>query len=279
MSNIFNVVKNYNLIDFGNDSEPEESDNANVLTVAAPDPIVVPTLPAAGQNRTMRLRISASSPIFPFDSGHHDAAEQYRIIRTKLLHDHRKPQLMVVSSATSGDGKTVTTVNLAASLALKQNSQILLIDTDLRRPRVAEILGLPITPGLAEVLAGTADLNEALVRTVEFPNLFVLPAGAGRTGAAELLDSTNWRILVTEIRARFTYALFDAPPIALVADYELIQLACDGTIVVVRPDHSNRSACLKALEIVPRDKLLGVVLNCFEPWWFCKAPAYSYYKY
>jgi receptor protein-tyrosine kinase len=279
MSNIFNVVKNYNLIDFGNDSEPEQSDNANVLTVAAPDPIVVPTLPAAGQNRTMRLRISASSPIFPFDSGHHDAAEQYRIIRTKLLQDHRKPQLMVVSSATSGDGKTVTTVNLAASLALKQNSQILLIDTDLRRPRVAEILGLPITPGLAEVLAGTVDLNEALVRTVEFPNLFVLPAGTGRTGAAELLDSTNWRILVTEIRARFTYALFDAPPIALVADYELIQLACDGTIIVVRPDHSNRSACLKALEIVPRDKLLGVVLNCFEPWLFCKAPAYSYYKY
>jgi receptor protein-tyrosine kinase len=277
MSKIFNVIKGYNLADFGESSKPGQAADTDVLTADAHD-MAAAGLPNTGRNRVVRLRIAATSPIFPFDTGQHDAAEQYRIVRTKLLHHPKKPRLLVISSAGSGDGKTVTTINLAASLAIKQSSEILLVDGDLRRPRVAELLGIPPSPGLAEVLEGTADLEAALVRTAELPNLFVLPAGAGRTGAAELLDSANWRPFIARIRARFSNVLFDAPPIALVADYELIQLACDGAIVVARPDHTNRAACLNALELVPRDKMLGVILNCIENWWLWKTDGYSYYQ-
>jgi capsular exopolysaccharide synthesis family protein len=278
MSKIFNVIKNYNLADFGEPGEPEQSDAGSVLTAAAIDTIPHPSSPVTRSDRYVRLRIPDSSPIFPFDAGQQEAAEQYRIIRTKLLHHPKQPRLLVVSSASSGDGKTVTTINLAASLALKQNSPVLLVDADLRRPRIANLLGISATPGLAEILSGSADLEAALVRTEEFPGLYVLPAGAARTGAAELLDSPNWKAFIERIRSRFSSVLFDAPPIALVADYELIQLACDGAIVVIRPNHSGRAACLKALEIVPRDKLLGVVLNCYENWWLWKADSYSYYR-
>src|SRR5437764_1176593 len=69
-------------------------------------------------SRTIRLRASALSPVFPFDEQQQHAAEQYRVIRTKILHDSKKPQVILVSSATSGDGKTVTAINIAASMAL-----------------------------------------------------------------------------------------------------------------------------------------------------------------
>src|SRR5689334_122887 len=275
MSKIFNVVRDSNLLDFDEACESEQVEVANVSTTTAAD--AVSLRPAAKFDHVVRLRVSDASPVFPFDAAHQKAAEQYRIVRTKLLHDPKKPALLVISSSGSGDGKTVTTINLAATFALKQNAQVLLVDGDLRRPRIADMLGIAETPGLAEVLAGTSDLDSALVQAAEFPNLFVLPAGIARGAAAELLESQNWRTFITQIRARFTTVLFDAPPIALVADYELIQLACDAAIVVVRPDHSSRTACLKALEIVPRDKLIGVLVNCFESWWLRKTNNYSYY--
>jgi capsular exopolysaccharide synthesis family protein len=227
--------------------------------------------------RVVRLRVSALSPVFPFDNGHPAAAEQYRIIRTKILHSSKRPHLIVVSSPSSGDGKTITSINIAGSLALKEDARVLLVDGDLRQRRVSDELGILRGPGLAEVLSGAADLNSAMVRAEQFPNLFILTAGYVQESAPELLDSQAWRLLLEEVRTRFENVIFDAPPVGTVADYDLLQLACDGIIIVARPDHSDRAACMKALEIVPREKLLGVVLNCVEDWWLWKTPAYGYY--
>lgn len=284
MSKIFDVVKKDNIIDFGDiyQSEPDSG--------GEPQPSPETALQAAAKlggtsfvpqaaNRVVRLCLSAFSPIFPFDRGDEIAAEQYRIIRTKILHSAKKPQLIVVSSACSGDGKTVTSINIAASFALKADSHVLLVDSDLRRPRVAEALDIPASPGLAEVLAGEADLETALIRPEQFPNLAILPAGAAGESAAELLDSERWRQFIQQSRTRFELVIFDAPPVAAVADYELIQLVCDAAVLVIRPDHSNRSACLKALEAIPPEKMLGVVLNCVEDWWLWKAPVYGYGYY
>ena len=151
-------------------------------------------------------------------------------------------------------------------------------DADLRRPQIADLLGIPATPGLSDILAGAATLESALIRTAELPDLYVLPAAIAHICAAELFESQNWQALISQIRAQFSMVLFDAPPIALVADYELIQLACDGAMVVVRPDHTKRQACTKALEIVPKEKLLGVVVNGFNDWWLWKTDSYAYYR-
>jgi protein-tyrosine kinase len=278
MSRIFDVVKKDNILGFDEICQADSSDVTLLLESAKES--VCPIRPASSRQhakRVVRLKASASSPIFPFDGEHHAAAEQYRIIRTKIWHGPKKPDVAMVSSSSSGDGKTVTSINIAASLALKEDSCVLLVDGDLRRARVADALGIPTTPGLSEVLSGAVPLESALVGAEQFPNLYILPAGNPGQSAAELLDSERWQILMQQIRARFSNVILDAPPIATVADYELLQLVCDGVIVVARPDHSDRGALFKALEVVPREKLLGIVLNCVEDWWLWKTPAYEYY--
>ncbi|HVO96536.1 MAG TPA: CpsD/CapB family tyrosine-protein kinase [Bryobacteraceae bacterium] len=224
------------------------------------------------------LRISALSPVFPFEDVHSRAAEQYRIVRTKIMHHPMQPRSIVVSSATSGDGKTVTAINLAAVLALKQDFQILLIDADLRRRDVSQVLGIPEKPGLANVLKGECGLDDTLLQLEQFPNLWILPAGVADRNPGELLASPRWRDVVMECKHRFNYMIVDATPMAAVADFDLIQVACDGVILVVRPDHTDRKTCMKALETMPKDKLIGSVLNCVEDWFLYKGQSYGYYK-
>jgi len=279
MSKIFDAVRKNRVIDFGEIS-PVDNDNESELEPTSEEPIraACPVAEFPRPNRVIRLRASALSPIFPSDKAGHPAAEQYRIIRTKLLHHPKKPKLVVVSSASSGDGKTTTSINIAGSLSLKSDFRVLLVDGDLRHPRVADELDLPITPGLSDVLSGTVELEAAIVRAEQFPNLFILPAGTPAVDAAELLDSPRWNEFLVKVRAQFAGVVFDAPPVATVTDYELLQIACDGVIFVARPDHSDRVACTRALKGIPEQKFLGVVLNCVEDWWLSKTPAYGYYR-
>lgn len=228
--------------------------------------------------REQSLRISALAPLLPFDTGQYLAAEQYQIIRTKISHHARKPQLVLISSATAGDGKTVTSINVAASFALKTDARVLLIDGDLRKPTVAKTLGIPANPGLSDVLSGRCEFESALVRARQVPNLYILTAGEGEERAADLLDSERWRALVAHVRGRFTSIVCDAPPIATVADYELLQLVADGVILVARPGHTDRAAFNKAIASIQQAKLLGVVLNCVQDWWLWKTPSYGYYR-
>lgn len=270
MSKIFELLQKNGAIEMEESSVPPPPELPPQVRAEA-DSILLPARP-------MSLRVSALAPIFPFSEGlHYAAAEQYRVIRTKILHNEKRPQLVLVSSACSGDGKTITSINVAASLTLKADASVLLIDADLRKPAIAELLGMPHSPGLADVLSGRARLEEAVVRAQEFPNLFILPAGDAAQNAAELLDSEQWRQLAAEIRKRFQNVIIDAPPAAAVADCDLLQKTCDGVIVVVRPDHTNRAACMKVLYSIPKEKFLGVVLNHVREWLFWKAPAYYHY--
>jgi protein-tyrosine kinase len=287
VSNIFGALRKGSTFDFDEVQSDDVSPAKELHAQPSPDNVHAMPLAAAPRTppvfyrsgaRSVDLRICALSPVLPFDNGHDLASEQYQIIRTKILHHATKPQLILVSSASSGDGKTVTSINLAAALALQSDACVLLLDGDLRRPSVADALGIDRAPGLGDVLAGRIDLECALVQTAQFPNLFVLPAGYGEERAADLLDSPSWRTLVTHLRGRFSNIICDAPPIATVADYELLQLVCDATIMVARPDHTDRAACKKALASIEQGKLLGVVLNCVEDWWLWKTPSYSYYR-
>jgi capsular exopolysaccharide synthesis family protein len=288
MSKIFEVLSKDNVLDFGEVSDgaadaqqsPEHADEAGKTSAENAEQVNVVTSPAPAKTleRTVSLQVSALTPVFPFlDEAQSAAAEQYRIIRTKLLHSARKPQLVVVSSPSSGDGKTITSINIAAALSLKENLSVLLVDADLRRPMVAELLGIPSAPGLAEVLSGRVSLGSAVVRAREFPNLCILPAGEGGHSATELLHSERWRLIIQQFRSQFDVVIMDATPIAVVADYELLQHVSDGVIVVVRPDHTERKACTSALQAVPKEKFIGIVLNCMKDWWLSKTYDYDYY--
>ena len=231
-----------------------------------------------GQVRTLALRIPAPSPLLPFEEGQWRPSEQYRILRTKIVQHAAQPRMIVISSPASGDGKSVSSINTAAALSLKAEAQVLLLDADFRKPSVHALLGLPDSPGLAEVLRGGRRLEEAVIRTREFPNLFVIPAGKPPDNPAELLDSPTWRALSTRLRELFRYVILDSPPVGAVADYDLIQAVCDGVILVVRPDHTNRQLCQRSLEAVPKAQLLGVLLNCVPEWSLARG-AGAYYSY
>jgi capsular exopolysaccharide synthesis family protein len=184
---------------------------------------------------------------------------------------------MAVSSAGAGDGKTISSINIAGVLSLRDNATMLLMDADFRRPSISRLLGLPAEPGLANVLSGACTLQDAIVRVEQFPNLYVLPAGASDANSAELLDTEQWKSLCATVRERFSFVVVDGPPIAGVADYELIQASCDGVIVVVRPDHTDRTLFNRAFDLIPEKKRLGVVLNCAQEWFLWKTHESYYY--
>lgn len=230
----------------------------------------------APEIRTLPIRRPEGSAVIPWGAANGPGGEQYRIIRTRIVQHPERPRIMAVSSAGARDGKTVSSINIAGALALRDNANVLLIDADFRRASVASKLGLPGSPGLANTLDGSCTLQEAIIRVEQFPNLYVLPAGSSNANPAELLDTDQWRCLCATVRERFTFIVVDSPPIAAVADYELIQESCDGVIMVVRPDHTDRTLFNKAFELISEVKRLGVVLNCAHEWFLWKTHE-SYY--
>ena len=236
---------------------------APAAVVSQAERVVAPRpQPLAPGIRVLPLQLGARSPLLPFDGAHWQAAEQYRVMRTKIIQHPAQPRNVVVSSAGPRDGKTVTAVNLAGVLALKTEANVLLIDADFRRSSVHQQLGIPPGPGLAGLLHGSQKLEDVLIQAEQFPHLYILPAGKPLANPSEMLSSSMWMSLRERFNGIFKYVVVDSPPIATVSDYDLIQSACDGVIFVIRPDHTNRKSCREALGAIPKEKLIGVVVNC-----------------
>ena len=249
---------------------------AGLIHEPAPPPQRAPDVES--RIRVLPMQLTESSPLLPYDGSSPCAGEQYRAVRTNLLQNPDAPRVLVVSSCGAGDGKTVSAVNTAGALAIKGETTVLLVDADLRHPSLAPALGLPPAPGLADVLDGDCHLEDAIVRTAQFPNLYVLAAGTARRNPAELLDSARWHQLCATVKNSFRFVLIDTPPIAAVTDYDLVQAVADGVIFVVRPNHSDRNLCLAALQKVSATgKLTGVLINCAENWFLYKR--YGRYPY
>jgi len=237
----------------------------------------VPLQAAGSAIRVTPIQLAESSPLLPYDGSSPRAGEQYRTVRTNLLQHPDSPRVLVVSSCGSGDGKTLSAVNTAGAFAIKGET-VLLMDADLRNPSLAPALGLPRDPGLADVLDGGCKLEDAIIRTAQFPDLYVLPAGKAHRNPAELLDSARWHQVCAVVKNSFRFVLIDTPPIAAVTDYDLVQAVADGVIFVVRPGHSDRNLCLAALQKVSAaGKLTGVLVNCAENWFLYKR--YGRYPY
>jgi capsular exopolysaccharide synthesis family protein len=192
-------------------------------------------------------------------------AEQYRSLRTRILHagERRKVQAVVVTSAEPGAGKTVTALNLAWLLAQTDGVRALLIDGDLRQPCCADYLALDAAAGLSEVLAGRATLDETLVR-LDPAGLYFLPGGTPRDNCAELLSGPRFSAVLAELRRTFNFILIDAPPLGIFSDASVLINRADGALVVVRANRTRYGALERVLEPLPRERLLGVVLNGAE---------------
>jgi capsular exopolysaccharide synthesis family protein len=191
--------------------------------------------------------------------------EQYRNLRTKVLQAGERTQMraIVVTSAGIAEGKTLTALNLAWLLAQTEGIRALVIDSDLRRPCATEYLGIEAKGGLSEVLGGELHLEEAIVR-LEPSGLHLLPGGRPRDDVAELLSGPSYARILSEVRRMFDYIIIDAPPLGIFTDANVLMSRADGGLLVVRAGKTRYSTLDKLLEQMPKERLLGVVLNRVE---------------
>ncbi len=238
-----------------------------VDTAAVPaGPVLAPPppAPAAEPLRARRVRNLQFDPALVVISDPDGrAAEQFRAIRTRILHaDHGTPiHALLVTSPSHGDGKSMTAANLALTMARAYDQRVCLVDADLRRPRVHQLLGLPAdAPGLSDVLAGHAALGDALVEAEEH-ELTVLPAGGCPPRPSELLATAAMRRTLDMLRARFDCVIVDAPAVLPLSDVGSLAPLVDAAVLVVRSEVTSKAAIRDAVATLDGAPLLGVILN------------------
>ncbi|MGY2083159.1 polysaccharide biosynthesis tyrosine autokinase [Blastococcus sp. SYSU DS0539] len=196
-------------------------------------------------------------------TGQSAVAEAFRTIGVNLQHvgPQEQPRVVVVAGAMPGDGASTVAVNLAVSLA-RSGSRVLLVDGDLRRPRVARGLGLPTGPGLTDVLAGAVELREATVPWGE-STLTVLDAGPLPAEPAEQLGSPAMRSLLAQTRDDYDQVIVDAPPLLSVVDGAVLSALADGCLVVARFGRTTQDQLAEAMAAISRVRadVLGLVVN------------------
>lgn len=190
-------------------------------------------------------------------------AESFRALRTNLqfVHLDSGPRVFVVTSSVPGEGKTTTTANLSIALA-ETGARVAVIDGDLRRPAIADYMGLEGAVGLTDVLIGRADLTDVLQKWGR-NELYVLPAGRIPPNPSELLGSSAMANLLAELGKTFNFVLVDAPPLLPVTDAAVLSKFTTGAIVIVAAGRTKRNelaAALRSFEHI-ESKVLGAVLT------------------
>ena len=192
------------------------------------------------------------------------AAERYQGLRLKIEQMRQKSDLRViaVTSPGAGDGKTVTSINLAGVLARDSNLRVLLIDADLRRSSVSAQLGLDAgSPGLADLIARSPKPLAALIKHPDVCGFDLLPAGASAMSVQALFRSDRFATILEEARGLYDYVILDTPPLAPVFDAAVLARAVDGVIVVVAADRTPRRLLAVALDLLDPSKVIGIVFN------------------
>jgi len=192
-------------------------------------------------------------------------AEQFRALRGRIdaMAAKRPIRSVAVTSAMPGEGKTTAAVNLAIVTALSLDRSVLLIDCDLRKPKVHQALGLRPQAGLAEVLSGDVGLDEALLK-VEGTSLEVLAVRGRPANPSELLASSRMRELVEQATKRYDRVILDTPAALGLPDAKIVADLCDGAVMVVRADFTSQEDAQTVLEILDRSRVLGLLLNGAE---------------
>lgn len=189
-------------------------------------------------------------------------AEQFRTLRSRLdsMAAQQPLRVIAVCSALPGDGKTTAAINLAIVTAMSVGRRILLVDCDLRKPKVHRSLGLRPTAGLGEVLLEEASLDEAITK-VEGTNLEVLPVRGMPGNPSELLASSQMRALIEELSRSYDRVILDTPATLGLPDAKTLSELCDGLVLVVRAGETPREDIQATLDVLDRRRILGVVLN------------------
>jgi capsular exopolysaccharide synthesis family protein len=187
--------------------------------------------------------------------------EQYRRLAARLLlaQVEKGTRLVMVTSAMPGEGKTLTSANLALTLSESYKRPVLLIDGDFRRPSIHEVFNLPNVSGLNDGLRVDSERKIPLLSYTE--HLTILTAGRPDADPMGVLSGEQMRRVLTEAARQFEFVIIDTPPVALLPDAHVLANLVDGVLLVIESGRSPLPALKKAVEAVGRDRVLGVVLN------------------
>jgi protein-tyrosine kinase len=247
------------------------------VAVAAPPTVPVPAADAAPEappatSRRIELDLAQmrSAGVVTPDQERSAIADQYRVIKRPLLRNAQALRaagnphgnLIMVTSAMPGEGKTFTAVNLALSIAAEIDHTVMLVDADVARPSVPRMLGFEPDLGLLDVLQGEAPLPDVLLRT-SIDKLVVLPSGRPRARANELLASESMRNLVDEMARRYPdrVIVFDSPPLLLTTESRVLATHMGQIVVVVQAERTPQATVQRALATIESHPLRTLVLN------------------
>jgi polysaccharide biosynthesis transport protein len=212
-------------------------------------------------------------------------AEAYRHLRTSLLLSSAgsPPKTILITSSQPSEGKTTTAINSAFMLS-QTGAEVLIIDCDLRRPRLHSNFNLSNTRGLTNYLSGELPLEDVLQMYDKAPNLKLLTSGPIPPNPAELLGSDKMRELLASLSERFAHIIVDSPPVISFTDASIISTFVDGVILVVHGGRSSRAVVRRARQHLADvgARIFGVVLNNVKvesPDYYYAAGYYSSYYY
>jgi capsular exopolysaccharide synthesis family protein len=206
-------------------------------------------------------------------------AEGIKTLRTNLMFmaPDNPPRLLLVTSPGPGEGKTMCSTNMAIALA-QSGLRTLLVDTDLRRPRVHKAMSCPNKVGLIDVITGQSSIEDA-VQTTEIENLFVLPCGAAPPNPAELLHTTRFRQIVRDLEGKYDRVIFDSPPLGAVSDALVLGHMVDAVLLILKFGQTRRELLRRSIEQLETvgAPFMGCVLNDIDA--SNGGYGYSYYYY
>jgi capsular exopolysaccharide synthesis family protein len=189
----------------------------------------------------------------------------------------RPPGAIMVTSPNPGEGKTTLISNLAQSYA-SNDRQVVIVDCDLRKPRLHQIFHLDSQPGLSNYLIGGTALEEIL-RPTSIPNLTIITAGARPPNPANLLNSETFKELLALLRERFQHIVVDTPPVLGFADARFVSALVDGVLLIVKHNITHKSAGRLAHQFLNQAPILGTVLNGVGHYGHSYGGYYYHYHY
>jgi len=249
--------------EFGLGDYPIESRNGNARSDSSPvQPEASPgsRVQAGGVSSRLSTDISQKAKLVVGPDTNAPFIEQYRRLAA-VLHDaqlEKGLKTVMVTSAVPREGKTLTVINLALTLSESYARRVLLIDADLRKPSIHEVLGTPNERGLSDVLR--SDRLEPNITAVS-PRLSVIPAGSIRDNPLAGLASARMRALVDDFATRFDWVLLDAPPVGLLPDAQVLGRVAQASVFVIRAGVTPYPIVDRAITELGRDCIIGTVLN------------------
>jgi protein-tyrosine kinase len=264
---------------FPHEDFDDAAEAAKVQVPVVPEPSLAPMglreEPAvAPLGPMMDLRDLPSAEKLAVHAPNGTSIEQYRRLAARLLmaQAERGTRIVMIASALPGEGKTLTATNLSLTLSESYKRSVLLIDADLRRPWIHEILQLPNVTGLNDGLR-TMDRKLPLIRVTN--TLSVLTAGRPDPDPMSVLSSQRIADVLEEAGRRFDFVIIDTPPVAVLSDAHLLAGFVDAAILVIQSGKTPLAPIKTAVESLGREKILGIVLNRADD--MLPASAYQYY--